>query len=151
MSYALYICGDEIGAPGGAGQVTKHELAVMTRMYPEVDILQLKDVRPGPYAGLDLPFLWDYFALSKVARLCELKGPPVHAHFYSGCYTETIRYLKMFELGDSGEGVKVSITCPAHDRNISIKERGPSYYLPHIDIPDLWQQHSEGYRLADLV
>lgn len=155
MSYALYICGDEIGSPGGAGQVTKHELAVMQRMYPEVVALQLRHVQPGPYAGLDVPFLWDYFALAQVAKLCESKGPPVHCHIYSGCYTETIRYLKTYMCHDT-EGfypayTQVSITVPAHDRNLSIKERGPAYYLPHIDIPELWAQHSEGYKLADLV
>jgi glycosyltransferase involved in cell wall biosynthesis len=151
--WALYICGDVIGAPGGAGSVTAHELAVLQRMWGEerVHVLQLQDVRPGPYAGLDIPFLWDYFALAKVAELCETKGPPRHVHIYSGCYTETIRYLQTSVSDDLDHFPFISYTCPAHDRNLSIKERGPAYYLPHIDIPELWRQHVQGLRLADLV
>lgn len=144
--YAMYICGDRIGEPGGAGQVTKHELAVLQRIYgpDNVVVLQLGDVRPDPYAYADVPYLWDYFALSKVARLCETQGPPRQVHFYSGCYSETVRYLV-------GKATKVSYTCPAHDIRISQKERGAAYWLPHIDIPELWAQHKLGYQLADLV
>ena len=146
MIEALYVCGDVIGAPGGAGQVTAHELDALQDIYgaDQVQVLQLDDVRPGPYAGLDVPFIHDYFALSKVARLCEKQGPPEQCHIYSGAYTELTRYLM-------NRGCKVSHTSPSHDRNLSMKERGPGYYLPHIDIPDLWEQHCEGLRLADLV
>ena len=144
MTRAVLICGDVVGAPGGAGQVTKNELMALQEVFGanEVGVLQLADVRPAVYAGLDVPYLWDYFALSQLhePRFDALE----HAHIYSGCYTETVRYLR-------SRGVTVSYTCPAHDRNLSMKERGPAYYLPHIDIPELWQQHSQGLRLANLV
>ena len=146
MIRALHVSGDVVGAPGGAGQVTANEVRVLQDIYgaDQVQVLQLDDVRPGPYAGLDVPFIHDYFALSKVARLCEKQGPPEQCHIYSGAYTELTRYLV-------NRGCKVSHTSPSHDRNLSMKERGPAYYLPHIDIPDLWEQHCEGLRLADLV
>ena len=146
MIKALYICGDVIGAPGGAGSVTRHELNVLQSIYgsDQVQVFQLDDVRPGPYAGLDVPFIHDRFALSKVARLCEKQGFPKHCHIYSGSYSELTRYLVDHD-------VKVSHTSPSHDRNLSMKERGPTYYLPHIDIPELWEQHKAGLLMADLV
>ena len=146
MIEALYVAGDVIGAPGGAGQVTAHELGVLQDIYgaDHVQVFQIGDVRPGPYAQLDIPFIHDYFALAKIAALVEKQGPPKHCHVYSGCYTELTRYLVNC-------GCKVSHTSPAHDRNLSLEERGPAYYLPHIDIPELWEQHCEGLRLADLV
>jgi glycosyltransferase involved in cell wall biosynthesis len=152
IGYAIYICGDVIGAPGGAGQVTRHELNVLQRMYgpDNVRVFQFKDGRPDPYDQLDIPYLSDYFILSKVAALYERNGPPAHVHIYSGCYTETIRYLQT-RLRPWHEPTFVSVTCPAHDRNLSMQARGAAYFLPHIDIPELWQQHVHGLRLADLV
>jgi len=141
---ALYITGDVVGAPGGAGAVTKNELQVLTERYgaDQVSVLQLADVRPQQYAALDIPFLWDYFALTHLATLAH--KPLEHAHFYSGCYSETVRVLK-------ARGVKVTYTSPHHDRAASLAERGAAYYLPHIDDSALWAQHVEGLKLADLV
>ena len=147
MIRAVLICGDVVGAPGGAGQVTKNELLALKEVFgeEEVGVLQLQDVRPAVYANLDVPYLWDYFALAQLhqPRFDSLE----HAHIYSGCYTETIRYLK-------SRGVTVSYTCPAHAREPSRKERelrGFGANLPHIDNDTLWAQHKKGYLEANLV
>ena len=144
---AVLIAGDVVGAPGGAGQVTKHELLALKAVFGEdqVGVLQLQDVRPAVYAGLDVPYLWDYFALAQLHEPCF--GALEHAHIYSGCYSETVRYLK-------SRGVTVSYTVPAHARGPSLKERqlrGFGANLPHIDDDALWAQHKLGYLEADVV
>jgi glycosyltransferase involved in cell wall biosynthesis len=147
MIRAVYICGDVVGGPGGAGQVTKHELLALKEVFGDdaVAVLQLADVRPVVYANLDVPYLWDYFAL---AQLHERRFDALeHAHIYSGCYSETVRYLK-------SRGVTVSYTCPAHARGPSLKERqlrGFGANLPHIDDDTLWAQHKQGLLDADVV
>lgn len=147
MIRAVLICGDVVGGAGGAGQVTKNELLALEEVFGanEVGVLQLSDVRPAVYAGLDVPYLWDYFALAQLhePRFERLE----HAHIYSGCYTETIRYLR-------SRGVTVSYTCPAHARGPSLKDRllrGFGANLPHIDDDSLWAQHKQGYLEANIV
>ena len=147
MIRAVHISGDVVGGPGGAGQVTKQELLALKEVFGDdsVDVLQLQNVRPAVYASLDVPYLWDYFALAQLhgSRFDALQ----HAHIYSGCYTETIRYLR-------NRGVTVSYTCPAHARGPSLEERlkrGFGANLPHIDDDALWAQHKQGYLEANMV
>jgi glycosyltransferase involved in cell wall biosynthesis len=71
------------------------------------------------------------------------------AHFYAGCFTDTVRGLKE-------NGVKVTYTAAAHDVEVSRREHekfgidfARSY--PHLVEPDLWKRYLGGYLAADVV
>lgn len=139
---SLYCTVDKIAMGTGGGAVTVNELEAL-RSVSDVDLVLSQDnIAPAVHDQPDSPFLYDYFALQQV------QGYHFDiAHFYSGCFTETIRYLKE-------HGARVSYTVAAHDRKVSIEEfrrLGMEYPFHHISDDRLWQNYTEGIRLADLV
>jgi glycosyltransferase involved in cell wall biosynthesis len=71
------------------------------------------------------------------------------AHFYGGCYTETIKYLK-------SKGIKTTYTIMWHDRKISIEEHDKIYgngTYPFIYVKDdkLFNMFCGGIREVDCV
>jgi len=139
---SLYCTADMIGTETGGGLVTKNELEAL-RSVSDVELILSRDnIAPELFKQPDSPFLFDYFALQQVQnRHFDL------AHFYSGCFTETAKFLKE-------QGTKVSYTVAAHDRHLSIEEfhrLGLEYPFHHISDDRLFEIYTEGYRLGDLV
>ncbi len=142
MTKALYCTADSIGSITGGGAVTKNELQALMSVFDDVTVLSHLELSPEWWRQPETPFLSDYFALQ------QIKGKRFkHAHFYSGTFTQTVRYLK-------SRGTKVTYTVPAHDRKVTVEEfalNGLEYPWHHIKDDDLWEIFSEGYRLADVV
>lgn len=144
---AAMIAGDIAGAPGGAGSVVANELLALEDTFGETHLLDGRNNVIPSYANVDIPFLWDYWCLATLARQSAEAMHLRHAHVYSGCYSETVRFLKK-------AGVPVTYTSPAHDHELSIEEcrlMGQEPPYPHITVPALYEQHNQGLRLADLV
>lgn len=140
----LYVTADLIG-PTGGGQVIQHEVTALGKACGEADGLTGKALVPGPYVGIDIPYLADYFALAQVSR--EPAGKYARVHFYSGSFSATVREF-------ASRGIPVTYTCPAHDRAVSREEFarwGQNYPYPHLTDEGLWQQTLRGYQMADLV
>lgn len=139
---SLYCTADDVGTETGGGVVTYNELLALEEISDEVVIMERKDIEPSRFHQPDSPFLFDYFALEMIKdKHFDL------AHFYSGCFTETVRYLKE-------HGTKISYMVDVHDRKLSVEEFGRlglNYPFHHIKDNDLWQVYSEGIRLADIA
>jgi len=139
---SLYGTPDTIGTETGGGVVTKNELLALKEISSEVTVIEGKDIAPAKFHQPDSPFLQDYFTLEQIKdKHFDL------AHFYSGCFSQTIRWLK-------SRDVKVSYTVAAHNRKVSIEEFGRlglEYPFHHIKDDDLWDIYVEGIRLADMV
>lgn len=139
---SIYITADRIAMGTGGGAVTMNELQALRSVSKVGLVLSSENTDPRIFKQPDSPFLWDYFALG------QIKGQAFDiAHLYSGCFSETVRYLK-------STGARVSYTIAAHNRRLSIEEfhrLGMEYPFPHIKDDDLWQIYSEGFRLADIV
>jgi len=145
MLKALFCTADSVTAGTGGGNVCLNELQALREFVNGVGsvvVIEGKDINPANYRQPDSPFLYDFFALQLV------KGQHFDlAHFYSGTFTQTISWLK-------SRGTKVTYTCPAHDRKVSVEEfqrLGLEYPFHHIKDDDLWNIYSEGHRLADVV
>ena len=139
---SIYITADTIGTETGGGVVTRNELEAL-RSVSEVELVLSQDnIAPGRFHQPDSPFLYDYFALEQIRnKHFDL------AHFYSGCFGQTIRYLKE-------RGTKVTYTIDAHDRGLSIEEfhrLGMEYPFHHVSDDRVWNIYTEGCRLADIV
>jgi len=139
---SLYATADTIGTETGGGLVTKNELEALKAVSDEVIVLSRNEIAPPKFHQPESPFLEDYFALEMIKdRHFDL------AHFYAGCFSHTIRWLK-------SQNVKVSYTVAAHDRRVSIEEfhrLGMEYPFHHISDDNLFSIYTEGIRLADLV
>lgn len=139
---SLYCTPDTIGTETGGGVVTKNELLALKEISSEVTVIEGKDIAPAKFHQTDSPFLQDYMALQQIKdKHFDL------AHFYSGCFSATIRWLKSKE-------TKVTYTVAAHDRKVSIEEFGRLgliYPFHHIKDNGLWSIYTEGIRLADFV
>lgn len=141
---SLYCTSDVIGSPGGAGQLTRHELEALRGVSGVTLVLQAQDVVHPAYAASEVPFLHDYFALNKVS---SYPGDFGHAHFYSGTYSMTVRWLK-------SRGTVVTYTTPAHNRERSIEEArliAGEHPYPHITDDGLFELHNQCLREADMV
>lgn len=139
---SLYCTVDNIGTETGGGSVTHNELLALKEISNDVTVLEGKDIDPAKSHQPGSPFLEDYFALEQVkSKHFDL------AHFYSGCFSHTIRWLKE-------QGTKITCTVAAHDRKISIEEfhrLGLEYPFHHISDDGLFHIYTEGIRLADVV
>jgi len=139
---SLYCTADVIGTETGGGVVTYNELLALKGISSEVTVIERKDIDPAKFHQPDSPFLHDYFTLEMIKdQHFDL------AHFYSGTFTQTIRWLK-------AQGTKVSYTIAAHDRKISIEEFGRlgiEYPFHNISDDDLFNIYIEGQKLADMV
>lgn len=140
--HSLYCTADKIGTQTGGGIVTKNELEALDSVSENVFVLSQDDIAPPKFHQPESPFLWDYFALDMVKdKDFDL------AHFYSGCFSQTVRNLKE-------RGTKVTYTIAAHDRKISIEEfrrLGLEYPFYHVSDDNLWNIYTEGSKLADVV
>lgn len=139
---SVYITADSIGIETGGGVVTHNELEAL-RSVSEVELVLSQDnIAPSRFHQPDSPFLYDYFALEQIKnKHFDL------AHFYSGCFSQTIRYLKE-------KGTKATYTIAAHDRALSIDEfhrLGMEYPFHHVTDDRVWNIYTEGGRLADIV
>lgn len=146
MALRFYITADEVGSPSGGGQVTARELDFLEALGDDVITISHEELYPLASKLPDTPFLWDLLAADAVATVLR-REKVVHAHFYSGTFTQTIRLLK-------AQGVFVTYTCPAHDRKVSAEEFarwGIAYPYPHLADDNLWRVFSGGLREADLV
>ena len=139
---SLYCTVDKIAIGTGGGIVTTNELQALRSVSEVTLILSHDNIAPAVFKQPGSPFLYDYFALEQVqGKHFDL------AHFYSGCFSQTIRHLKE-------HGAKVSYTVAAHDRRLSIEEfqrLGLEYPFHHISCDTLWNIYIEGVRLADVV
>ncbi len=138
---SLYCTADRITMDTGGGAATVNELEAL-RSVSDVELIIQADSIPLRFQQPDSPFLHDYFALEQVwGKHFDI------AHFYSGTFTMTVKYLKQM-------GTKISYMVPAHDREVSIAEflkLGYAYPFPHMRDDYLFSIFSEGYRQADIV
>ena len=145
---SVYITADKISMDTGGGAVTTNELEALKSVSDDVFVVSRDDIDPALFKQPASPFLEDYFTLQQILLQQEIqKGYFDLAHLYSGCFTETIRYLK-------DRGTKVSYTVAAHNRRLSIEEfqrLGMEYPFHHVSDDRLWQIYTEGIRLADVV
>ena len=140
---ALYCTADRIGTETGGGIVTSNELQALGEAHGKVEVIDAEVVTPTSFGLPDTPFLSDYLALEQLKRF----PTPDLAHFYSGTFSHTIKFLKLSD-------VPVAYTCPAHDRRTTIEEferNGYEYPYPHIKDEYLWELFSGGLRQADIV
>jgi glycosyltransferase involved in cell wall biosynthesis len=126
--------------------VVKHELDALKSIDNVIEI-GFKDTHPLSFGLPDVPFLIDYFTMKKLFAM-DLSGVNL-AHFYGGCYTETIKYLKR-------KGIKTTYTIMWHDRKISIEEHekingNGSYPFIYVKDDKLFKLYSGGIREADCV
>jgi len=142
MKSLLYCTADTIGTETGGGAVTNNELLALKEISNDVTVLERKDIDPAKFHQPGSPFLEDYFALEQAkSKHFDL------AHFYSGCFSHTIRWLKE-------QGTKITYTIDAHNRKISIEEfhkLGLEYPFHNISDDALFNIYIEGHRLADVV
>ncbi len=141
MSSFLYISADRVGEESGGGSVTAHEYKALKRL-GETHLISR-----NIYAFPEKPFEQDLFILGVIKSNIQRRNfkDIKLAHIYSGCASETVKYLKE-------QGVKVTYTCAAHDKDISQREHerlGAPYPYPHLTDPELWNKYKEGYLLAD--
>ena len=141
----LYITVDNIGIKSGGGTVTANELIAMKSLNDDVISIDINDINPINIGLPDTPFLQDYLTLQNISHV-DLEKVDI-AHFYSGCFTQTIRLLK-------SKGIMTTYTCAAHDRKISINEferLGYVYPYSHVKDDRLWPMYFGGVRETDVV
>lgn len=150
----LYYTADKVGqANHGGGQVTGQEYQALcdysktrndqVECFDREALLSSK-VDQASIAEYPEPWMWDRLALLKrdYFVLC-----PKLAHFYAGCFTDTVAVLNR-------NGCKVSYTAAAHNIEVSKREHeklGIPFNYPHLTEPDLWKRYVGGYVNADLV
>lgn len=127
-----FFTADKIGSNTGGGIVTKNELDAL------LTLSQTTVWNPEPKTD---PF--DTERSIPHNKIPDLKL----AHFYSGTFPDTVKYLK-------SKGTKISYTAAAHDIDLSraeFKKLNIPYDLPHITNPDLWKKYLQCYLMADVV
>jgi len=127
-----FFTADRIGTNTGGGIVTKNELEALASL-GETSLWN-----PEPKND---PFDTERSILHN--QLPNLKL----AHFYSGTFPDTVKYLK-------SKGTKISYTAAAHDIDLSRAEFEKlkiPYDLPHITNPELWKKYLQCYLMADVV
>ncbi|RJQ27081.1 glycosyltransferase family 1 protein [Candidatus Parcubacteria bacterium] len=136
----LYATADKIGQESGGGLVTAQELQALKQFARGEQVVVLgKDDIVG---GSD-PWGWDQVLLDTLKKLKPFKL----AHFYSGSFTSSVKYLKE-------NGCKVTYTCAAHrvaDSKKAHEDIGLPYNLPHLTDPSLWEKYSGGYWSSDVL
>lgn len=127
-----FFTADRIGTNTGGGIVTKNELEALVAI--EQTTLWNPDPKPDPF---------DTERVILHSKIPDLKM----AHFYSGTFPDTVRYLK-------SKGTKISYTAAAHDIDLSkteFEKLNIPYDLPHITNPELWKKYLQCYLMADVV
>ena len=147
-THALYLTTDAVTGTGGGQAVVRHEFAALQSLPAEVTVLGSQG-RPPAYAGLDIPFLDDYFAAHAIDGAAPL---PNLIHLYSGTWTMALRTVKVPFRSTLG-GPVISYTVPFHNRRETIAEwelanGKDSYPFQHIKDPALWRLFSNGMREA---
>lgn len=127
-----YFTADRVGISTGGGIVTKNELEALAGMG------QTTLWNPEPKSD---PFDTERSIVHH--QIPDLKL----AHFYSGTFPDTVKYLK-------SKGTKISYTAAAHDIELSkaeFEKLNIPYDLPHITNPELWKKYLQCYLMADVV
>jgi len=160
----IYCTSDKIGGPSGGSQVTYYESQAFETLGQQrrgvsigksikASLVWDRDELGKISVNSQEPWQWDEIAYVKLSRIigCNELDPictiPNLAHFYAGTFSKTIKRLKE-------QGCKVTVTCAAHDIDISRQEHealGIPFAYPHLVDPQLWARYSEGYRLADVL
>lgn len=143
---AKIYCSTDLGINSSGGTVVNHELDALKSIDNVIEI-GFRDTHPLSYGLPDVPFLIDYFTLKRLLAM-DLSDVDL-AHFYGGCYTESIKYLK-------SKGIITTYTIMWHDRKISIEEHDKLYgsgTYPFIYVKDdkLFNLYAGGIREADCV
>lgn len=134
---ALYITADRIGAATGGGIVTRHERRALGDLVGAFGTVNPDNRKP--------PFEQDREALERVKQFADV----TLAHCYSGCLSDTVKYLK-------DRGARVVYTVAAHSVAVSREEHerfGIPYarLYPHLCEPALWRRYSAGYFASDVI
>jgi len=138
----LYITQDQVGIPTGGGLVTGFEMETLASLGEGIVKLDRSVVEVSSD-----PFENDERFCQAVKRHVAERGIPRMAHFYAGCFTMTVEYLK-------SKGTKISYTVDAHDPDLSIEEFGRCgipYEHKHMSDKNLRTLHNKGCVLADLM
>lgn len=144
MSEFLYITADKVGVETGGGKVTFHELGAL-RALGDVTVFQ-----PSDSVARDNPFYQDqnvHTQLREWFKAIQGKPKPRLVHLYSGCFSNTVQYLKE-------EGVKVCYTVAAHNLPESMKEHkslGLPFNYTHLTDTNQFKRYTRGYRDSDTV
>jgi len=142
---SLYCTADSIGSTTGGGVVTRNELKALDEISDTVHVISRSELSPGRFGLPQDPFMEDYIACEMVENLLKTTSFDI-AHFYAGCFSHTVRRLKM-------AGTKVTYTAAAHDKAESEAEHlklGLGYNYPHMKDP-LWKTYLSGYASANTV
>jgi glycosyltransferase involved in cell wall biosynthesis len=147
MSF-LYFSTD-LGINSSGGLVSIKELEAMEELAKETNnnviTFNFKDIHPTQYKLPDLPMLIDHIAMGKLLKM-DLSSVKL-AHFYGGCYSNTIQYLK-------SKNIKTTFTLMWHDRITSITEHEKfmgSYPYIYVKDDTLFKMFTDGIRYADIV
>lgn len=141
----LYCTADTVGMESGGGKVTQHEYKALSSLGNTLlfdrDYLTSRSTYRPPRD----PWDWDNVALQ---NLPDDRGMKL-AHFYSGTFTDTVRYIRR-------NGTKVVYTIAAHSIEASKREHekyGINYEssYPHLCQRPLWDRYSGGYFDTDVI
>jgi len=138
----LYVTGDQIGDPTGGGQVTGFECDCLASMGEELARFDSTII-----PSCDDPFEMDERYCLAIQQFVRDRGVPRLCHFYAGCFTMTIEFLK-------SKGASITYTVDAHDSDRSVEEWGRcgmEYPFVHISDRNLRAIYTKGYTLADAV
>lgn len=139
---SFYLTQDRVGTHSGGGLVTQAEFEALLKVDPAAISMDNTLINPA-----DDPFESDERFCVGARKMVEEQGMPGLCHFYAGCFTTTVEFLK-------SKKARVTYTCAAHDTDRSIEEFGRlgiSYPFGHMSDPNLRDMYVKGYRLADVV
>lgn len=131
----IYITSDDIGGQTGAGQVCQNELQALRGLGSEVLLL-------NPIAQQN-PFDTEKDLINELQKhdLTNMKL----CHIYAGTYPNTVKFLK-------SNGIKVSYTAAAHDKELSIHEHKKLLgHYPFEHLEKDWDKYLQPYLDADVV
>jgi glycosyltransferase involved in cell wall biosynthesis len=144
----LYFSTD-LGVQSSGGLVSINELSAIKKLGEETgnDIISFnfKDIHPTQYKLPDLPLLIDYITMGKLLKM-DLSSVKL-THFYGGCYSNTIQYLK-------SKNIKTTFSLMWHDKNISITEHEKfmgEYPFLYVKDDNQFKMYTDGIRYADVV
>ena len=141
----LYGTADAVGQESGGGKVTDKEYKFLSSLGEETLLFDRNVLTSKSMLGLNDPWDWD----GKLLQLLESVSTIRLAHFYSGTFSNTVKYLRKGK-------AKIVYTVAAHSIEASRKEHekfGIDYQnlYPHLCVPRLWERYSKGYFLSNVL